>query len=43
MWMIKRVLQDGWTLDRAATEAEAIGLTAPQMKQFATDYIAAHR
>jgi uncharacterized protein (TIGR01244 family) len=43
MWMIKRVLQDGWTVDRAATEAEAIGLTAPQMKQFATDYIASHR
>ena len=26
--MIKRVLQDGWALDRAKTEAEAIGLAA---------------
>jgi hypothetical protein len=43
MWMIKRVLQDKWALDRAATEAEAIGLNNPQLKQFATDYIAQHR
>jgi uncharacterized protein (TIGR01244 family) len=43
MWMIKRVLQDKWALDRAATEAEAIGLTSPQLKQFATEYISAHR
>ena len=43
MWMIKRVLQDKWTVERAATEAEAIGLTNAQLKQFATEYIAAHR
>jgi len=43
MWMIKRVLQDRWTTDRAMTEAEAIGLTSPQLKQFATDYLAARR
>lgn len=43
MWMIKRVLQDKWAADRAMTEAEAIGLTSPQLKQFATDYIAAHK
>ena len=29
MWMIKRVLQDGWAMDRAKTEAEAIGLEQP--------------
>jgi hypothetical protein len=43
MWMIKRVLQDGWAIDRARTEAEAIGLTSPQMLAFANDYIAKHR
>jgi uncharacterized protein (TIGR01244 family) len=43
MWMIKRVLQDKWALDRAATEAEAIGLNNAALKQFATDYIAKHQ
>jgi uncharacterized protein (TIGR01244 family) len=43
VWMIKRVLQDKWTVDRATAEAEAIGLSSPQLKQFATDYIASHR
>ncbi len=39
VWMIKRVLQDHWAADRAMTEAEAIGLTSPQLKAFATEYI----
>ena len=39
VWMIKRVLQDGWALDRAQTEAEAIGLTSRQLLAFATTYI----
>jgi uncharacterized protein (TIGR01244 family) len=43
MWMIKRVLQDKWALDRAAVEAEAIGLNNAQLKAFATDYIAKHQ
>src|SRR5688500_13239722 len=43
MWMIKRVLQDKWTVERAQVEAEAIGLNNPQLKAFATDYIAKHR
>jgi uncharacterized protein (TIGR01244 family) len=43
MWMIKRVLQDKWTVERATVEAEAIGLTNPQLKAFATDYIAKHQ
>lgn len=43
MWMIKRVLADKWTLDRAKTEAEAIGLSSAQMTTFATDYINAHK
>jgi uncharacterized protein (TIGR01244 family) len=43
VWMIKRVLQDKWAVERAQAEAEAIGLTNPQLKAFATDYIAKHR
>ena len=43
VWMIKRVLQDGWALDRAKTEAEAIGLNSPQLVAFATEYIATHK
>jgi uncharacterized protein (TIGR01244 family) len=42
MWMIKRVLQDGWTIDRARTEAEAIGLSSAPLTAFATEYIKAH-
>jgi len=43
VWMIKRVLQDKWTLDRALTEAQAIGLNNPALQTFATDYIKSHQ
>lgn len=43
VWMIKRVLQDGWAIDKAKGEAEAIGLTSPQLVAFATEYISTHR
>ena len=43
VWMIKRVLQDGWTLERAREEAQTIGLRDPQLTAFATDYINTHR
>ena len=43
VWMIKRVLQDKWTSERALAEAEAIGLTNPQLKAFVNEYIASHR
>lgn len=43
MWMIKRVLQDGWAMDMAKTEAEAIGLNSPQLVAFATQYINSHK
>ena len=42
MWMIKRALQDGWTVERAQAEAEAIGLQNPQLKEFAANYIKEH-
>lgn len=43
VWMIKRVLQDGWTIDKARVEAEAIGLNNPQLAAFAVEYINTHR
>lgn len=42
VWMIKRALKDGWEIDRAREEAEAIGLTTPRLKDFATEYILTH-
>ena len=41
MWFIKRVKLDGWDADRAMKEAETIGLRAPNLKQFALDYVKA--
>jgi uncharacterized protein (TIGR01244 family) len=43
VWMIKRALQDGWPVEKARAEAEAIGLTSPQLVTFATGYINARR
>ena len=43
MWMIKRVLQDKWAIERATVEAEAIGLNNAQLKAFATEYIKSHQ
>src|SRR5262245_47324989 len=43
LWMIKRVLQDHWMVDRARAEAEAIGLRDPKLVAFATQYIDAHK
>jgi uncharacterized protein (TIGR01244 family) len=43
MWMIKRSLQDGWTVERAQAEGEAIGLSNPQLTTFAATYIRDHQ
>ena len=43
MWMIKRVLQDKWMLDRALTEAKAIGLNSAPLEAFAVQYIKSHQ
>jgi uncharacterized protein (TIGR01244 family) len=39
-WLVKRVKQDGWTVDRALEDATAIGLTNPALRQIAIDYLA---
>jgi uncharacterized protein (TIGR01244 family) len=43
MWMIKRLAVDHWDTDRAFTEATALGLTSPVLKQFAIDYAQTHK
>jgi uncharacterized protein (TIGR01244 family) len=43
MWFIKRVKLDGWDTGRAMKEAEAIGLRAPGLKDFALNYVSAKR
>jgi uncharacterized protein (TIGR01244 family) len=43
-WMIRRVLRDGWTVERAEQEAEKIGLReSPHLNEFARKYIEKHR
>jgi uncharacterized protein (TIGR01244 family) len=42
-WLIKRLVVDKWDTDRAMKEAEALGLTSAQMKQFAQSYAESHR
>lgn len=43
LWMIKRMVVDGWDGDRAAEEAAALGLTSAPLKAFALDYAATHK
>ena len=42
-WMIHRVLDQGWSEDKALEEATKIGLRSDVLKKFALDYIAAHK
>lgn len=43
LWMVKRMVVDGWDADRASAEATSLGMTNPALKQFALDYAAAHK
>jgi uncharacterized protein (TIGR01244 family) len=43
LWLIKRVVVDGWEVDRAQAEAKLIGLTSADLERFALDYAATHR
>jgi uncharacterized protein (TIGR01244 family) len=43
LWMIKRMVVDGWDAERAGTEAAALGLTNAAFRQFALDYAAARK
>ena len=43
VWMVKRVLQDGWPIDKASEEARMIGLRSAPLEEFAKKYIADHQ
>jgi uncharacterized protein (TIGR01244 family) len=43
VWLVKRVLQDGWPVEKATQEAKLIGLTNPALEKFALNYIAEHK
>lgn len=43
LWLIKRVLVDGWDVPRATEEAVAIGLTSEPLKKYALDYVEKHK
>lgn len=42
-WLVKRVIQDGWTVEKATEEAKLIGLRGEPLEKFALDYIATHK
>ncbi len=43
LWLVKRVLQDGWAIDKATEEAKLIGLRSAPLEQFALKYIEEHK
>jgi uncharacterized protein (TIGR01244 family) len=43
MWLIKRIVVDGWETDRAVAEANALGLTNPALQKFALEYAQSHK
>lgn len=42
-WLVKRVMQDGWSVEKATEEAKLIGLRGEPLEKFALDYIASHK
>ncbi len=42
VWLIKRVLQDKWSVEKATEEARLIGLRSAPLEQFALQYIKTH-
>lgn len=43
VWLVKRVLQDGWPVEKATEEAKLIGLRSAPLEQFALKYIQEHK
>lgn len=42
LWMIRRVLVDGWSLEKAEEEAKRIGLRNSKTRAFVLDYLQRH-
>ncbi len=42
LWMIKRVMVDGWTLEKASAEADALKVTHQGLRSFVATYLREH-
>jgi len=43
-WMIRRVMRDGWTVEKAEEEAKQVGLReSPHLNEFVRKYVAEHK
>lgn len=42
LWMIKRVMVDGWTVEKASAEADALKMTHPGLRDFVARYLREH-
>jgi uncharacterized protein (TIGR01244 family) len=42
LWMVRRALRDGWSIDEAEHEAAQNGLTSEGLRKFAREYIESH-
>ncbi len=42
VWMVRRVLREGWSVAEAQAEADRAGLKSPGMRDFALDFIRRH-
>jgi uncharacterized protein (TIGR01244 family) len=43
LWLVKRMLVDGWPEDKAVHEAVTLGLSSPSLKQYAVGYVQRHK
>lgn len=43
LWMIYRIMEEGWAEERALAEATKIGLTRPELRAFVQTYLEEHR
>lgn len=41
-WLIKRVLVDGWTTEKALAEADTLKITSARLRDFAVAYVKGH-
>lgn len=42
-WMVRRVLRDRWSIEKAEDEAKKIGMHNPKLREFVLDYIRRHQ
>jgi uncharacterized protein (TIGR01244 family) len=43
MWLVKRLVVDGWDVDRATAEATALGMRSDALRAFAVEYASSRK